>query len=194
MNELLVDLLVRCKERDRDAIAELIRRFRYWATDFATAVLDDKDLAEDAVQDAFIVALEKLNELREPKAFPGWFRSIIRTSALRISRSRHELSWDDNVEPQMADASENKLRLDELHEQVRAAMEALPKSERETTELFYFNEMSCSEISNTLCVPQGTVRRRLHDSRKRLKSMLLGYISPEPAEDYEKARDKSIPL
>lgn len=46
---LLRDLLKMCERGDGEAVTELIRRFRPWALDFATAIIDDRDLAEDAV-------------------------------------------------------------------------------------------------------------------------------------------------
>ena len=49
--------------------------------------------------------------------------------------------------------------------------------------MFYLDDMKCSQIAERLGVPQGTVKRRLHDARERLRAMLLGYVMEgEPPE------------
>jgi RNA polymerase sigma factor (sigma-70 family) len=186
---LLRELLKACENGDGEAVAELVRRFRPWALDFAAAIIDDRDLAEDAVQEAFIAAIQRLPDLREPNAFPGWFRQIIRTQAGRISRRRRELpeAWDDTVPASEATPHE-RLQAAELRAVVREAVSALPSVGRDTAELFYLEEMSCASISDRLGVPEGTVKRRLHDARARLRDMLLGYIRGEEPEPKERKR------
>lgn len=177
MNEPLHQLLARCEAGDDDAIAQLVRRFRSWAIDFAAAIMEDETLAEDAVQEAFITALQRLPELREPAAFPAWLRQIVRTQAHRITRKRRELPI-----AKVADLSDKEptppetLDRQELHRKVREAVELLPPAGRQTVELFYLHERSCAEVADLLHIPQGTVKRRLHDARKRLRGMLLGHI------------------
>jgi len=139
--------------------------------------MEDETLAEDAVQEAFITALQRLPELRDPAAFPAWLRQIIRTCAYRITRKRRELPTADVVE--LADKKltpAEALARQELHRKVREAVHALPPAGRRTVELFYLDERSCAEVADLLHIPQGTVKRRLHDARKRLRGMLLGHI------------------
>lgn len=194
METLLRDLLKMCEGGDGEAVAELIRRFRPWALDFAAAIVDDRDLAEDAVQEAFVVAIQRLPHLREPDAFPGWFRQIIRTQALRISRSRRELT--ESLDCSVAsgeDTPQERMQIEELRAVVRQALAALPGPGRDTAELFYLEEMSCAGISDTLGVPEGTVKRRLYDARSRLRDMLLGYIRDEATAGKERKRP-GLPL
>ena len=183
-----------CEGGDGEAVTELIRRFRPWALDFATAIIDDRDLAEDAVQEAFITAIKRLPDLREPNAFPGWFRQIIRTQAVRITRSRRELpqAWDDTVAASERTPQE-RLQDEELRAVVRQALSSLPGPGRDTAELFYLEEMSCASISDRLGVPEGTVKRRLYDARARLRDMLLGYIHDE-GPDLDQRKHRGLPF
>ena len=180
MNEPLEELLGRCRTGDADAVKALVQRFRPWALDLAAALLDDGGLAEDAVQEAFIAALQRLGDLREPRAFPHWFRQIIRTHALRIVRRRRE--WVP-VSPETAAcpgaAPDETLAREELRQTVRDALRTLPSPGRETAELFYLEECSCNEVAERLQVPTGTVKRRLHDARIRMRGMLIGHIGEE---------------
>jgi len=65
------------------AFGELVTRFQGMAYGYAYSILGDFHLAEDAAQDAFVMAFQKLNGLRDPKAFPGWLRRIVRTACHR---------------------------------------------------------------------------------------------------------------
>lgn len=191
---LLRDLLKRCEVGDAEAASELVCRFRQWALNFASAIMDDRDLAEDAVQEAFVTALQHLTDLREPDAFPGWFRQIIRTQAGRIMRKRRELpELQDHLPDADACSSQEHLQIQELRAMLRDALRLLPDAGRDTAELFYFEDMSCADISIMLGVPEGTVKRRLYDARARLRDMLLGYIQDEEP-DHAEPDDLRFPL
>ena len=193
VNESLQELLGRCGAGEDDAIRELIRIFRPRALELAASLLEDRDLAEDAVQEAFLTALSELPKLREPEAFSAWFRQIVRTRCNRIIRRRKELPIDD-VEEQLhsADSPAKHLELEELCSKVREAMRNLPSAERETVEMFYFDQRNCASIASLLQCPGGTIRRRLHDARKRLRGMLLGYIGDAVPE--KKDKKSNLPL
>src|SRR5438309_9079981 len=71
------------------AFCELVRIFQDMAYACAYAVLGDFYLAQDAAQEAFISAWQKLGQLRQPEAFPGWFRRVVLTECNRLTRRRH---------------------------------------------------------------------------------------------------------
>src|SRR6267143_7274448 len=71
-----------------EAFAELVIRFQDMAFGCAYAVLGDAYLAEDVAQDAFVVAWQKLDQLREPNAFPGWFKRIVLSQCNRLTRGK----------------------------------------------------------------------------------------------------------
>lgn len=191
---LLSDLLKLCENGNSNAVSELVRRFRPWALDFAAAITDDKDLAEDAVQEAFIAAISHLKELREPNAFAGWFRQIIRSQAGRILRKRQELPIEQCDLPDLTDCSpQDQLQSKELQVVVRKALQSLTSIGRDTAQLYYLEEMSCASVSDVLGVPQGTVKRRLYDARVRLRDLLLGYIQDSEI-DHKEHKDPGFPL
>src|ERR1043166_6103973 len=71
-----------------DAYGSLVLNFQDMAYACAFAVLSDADLAQDAAQEAFLTAWRKLHLLRDPEAFPGWFRMIVVNEAARVSRKQ----------------------------------------------------------------------------------------------------------
>jgi RNA polymerase sigma-70 factor (ECF subfamily) len=194
--ELLSELLRACRRGDEQAMGRLVDRFSRSAHALAAAIVNDDHLAEDAVQNSFLAALTRLDQLRDTKAFPGWFRQIVRTEAHRILRHRREpttgpmkeMNADGPTPGEDAQASE-------LRSIVREAVRKLPPPRCQPTELFYFEEHSCAEIAQLLHVPTGTVKRRLHDARRQLRSMLLGYVSDEiPPEKPEAPPEWPLPL
>ena len=194
MIELLHELLARCRRGDEDAVETLVSRFRNYAYDLAKAIVEDDHLAEDAVQEAFMAAISRLQDLRDPDAFPGWFRQVVRTQANRIARRRRESTGVDTTERPSGDLSPaSHLEKRELRELVRQALAALPEKSRETAALFYLEERHHLEVAELLRVPPGTVKRRLHDARQRLRDILLGYMAPiEPAA--ARQPDQDLPL
>jgi RNA polymerase sigma-70 factor (ECF subfamily) len=175
MAELLSELLARVRSGDRSAVAVLVARFQPRAVEFAAALLGDSHLAEDAVQNAFIKALGRLSDLREANAFPGWFRQIVRTEALALTR-RRSVEGPGGGARDAPEAPVHAAVRDEMCEVVRAALAALPPRGRETAQLFYLGELDCPEVARRLDVPIGTVKRRLHDARKKLRELLSGYF------------------
>src|SRR5215207_5704070 len=106
----------------------------------AFAILNDFYMAEDVAQEAFIVAWQKLDQLKEPKAFPGWFKKIVFTRCNRLTRARRLKvvpletglgAPSNSPDPQ---AIAEKI---ELVEKVVAAIRELPDHERMVTTLFY---------------------------------------------------------
>jgi RNA polymerase sigma factor (sigma-70 family) len=175
--ELLSEILARCTRGEESAAAELVRRFWPWAVDFAAALLGDAHLAEDAVQSAFVTALTRLDELKEPNAFAGWFRQIVRTQVNRIARRRSDLPVAE-LPPRVAGGS-TPAEAAESHERRQLIVEAiasLPRKSAEAATLHYLDELDCREVARRLSIPTGTVKRRLHDAREKLRGRLRSQL------------------
>jgi RNA polymerase sigma factor (sigma-70 family) len=140
------------------------------------AVLGDFCLAEDAAQEAFISAWQKLSQLREPEAFPGWFRRIVLTECNRLTRGQRlrTISLDDGMDLHAPHPDpQSALEKDELTKAAFAAIKKLSLNERMVVMLFYVNEHSQSDISLFLNVPLTTVAKRLYSARVRLRVILM---------------------
>jgi len=167
-------LVERSRAGDLEAFTEVVRRFQDMAHGYAYSILGDFHLAEDAAQEAFVDAYQKLHALREPAAFPGWFRRIVFKHCDRAMRKRRVPTAP--LEEGMRVAEPNRDR-SELQERVLEAVRDLPERQREATTLYYINGYSQKEISDFLEVPVTTVKKRLHDSRKRLKERMIGMVN-----------------
>jgi RNA polymerase sigma factor (sigma-70 family) len=176
--EDLVRLIVEVKQGNKDAYRPIVGSFQDMAVAYGYAALGDWQLAEDAAQEAFIAAYCELPALRDPHAFPGWFRRIVIKHIDRIRRRRRpgiSLSDFANVpgpQPSLADIVEQR----ELRDSVLAAIHALPIPQREVVVLFYIGTNSQQDISAFLDIPVSTVRMRLFHARRMLRAELLNSI------------------
>jgi len=159
-----------------EAFGGLVLSFQDMAYACAYAILGDFRLAEDAAQEAFITAWQKLYQLREPEAFPGWFRCILQTECNRLTRGKRlrATPLDDGVSvPSTVDSPQMVIERDELKKVVFAAIQKLPENERIIVTLFYLKEHSHSDISAFLEVPTTTVAKRLYSARVRLRNKIM---------------------
>jgi RNA polymerase sigma-70 factor (ECF subfamily) len=165
-------LAARAQAGDRAAYGELFRRF--WPGIFAVALgwLHDPAEADDVTQDVFLHGMRKLPQLRDVRCFAGWLRQIaVRLALNRLSRRRPAgagLAALVNV-PAGGDSPLADLEKAEVRGRVRAGLTRLRPLDREVLEAFYLNGMSLQEISAALSAPLGTVKRRLHTARLRLR-------------------------
>lgn len=175
-------LVVQAQNGDVDAFGEIVRRFQNMALGYAYSILGAFDLAEDAVQEAFIDAWSVLPSVQHPEAFPGWFKRVVFKHCDRLTRRKRvpvvPLSEVADVPSNAPGPMENVSQAD-LRATVLEAVQALPASERTVTTLFYIDGYSQSDISDFLEVPVTTVNNRLHLSRKHLKERMLQMFGDE---------------
>ncbi len=183
MVETLQELVERCRAGDAEAATILVGRFRCWLFDLSCALVHDRVLAEDVVQETLVAALQSLGGLRNPEALPGWLRQILRRQAGRMVRKNGDTaSWNAEDVPEQASSARGRIAHNELRGIVREALGKLPPAEREAAVRFYMEQQRCMEIAKALSVPNGTVRRRLFDARTRLRGLLSDYVDDRPDE------------
>lgn len=166
-------LVSAARRGDRAAFAELYRRFHRAVHGVVLARVAYRDAA-DLVQDVFAAALERLPQLAEPAAFPGWLLAIARNKAfdhLRGQRPTDELTELPVQAPRAAEVA-----------QVLAALRALPEAYQETLILRLVEGLSGPEIAEQTGLAPGSVRVNLHRGMKLLRER-LGIASHEGADE-----------
>lgn len=157
---------------DREAQSTLYSRYHESAVALACRKLGNRDEAEELVQDVFIHAFDRLDQLRVPEAFGGWLRQIVRRMAInRLTRRRSAVSIESEALEAVHACSDTPLDdvLDgERNEQVRSGLARLGDMDRRTLEAFYIGGQSLIEMAEHFEAPVGTIKRRLHVARKRL--------------------------
>jgi RNA polymerase sigma-70 factor (ECF subfamily) len=161
---------------DRVAFGELVIRFQGAVFAAALTRLRDAGEAQELAQEVFVHAMRKLPQLREPRCFAGWLRRITARMAInRLTRRGPLRGADagllDAVPSVTAGPLEDLLRA-EQRSAVQAGLRRLKPLDRQALEAFYLRGRSLKRIARELAVPVGTVKRRLHVARRRLKEVL----------------------
>src|SRR5260370_15671394 len=166
-------LVERARVGDVEAFTELVREHQDRAYATALTMLGDRGRAQDAVQDAFLVAFASLRTLRSSEAFGPWLRQIVRRQAGRILRRQHfEMALHQELLSGAPDPADTAEQRDELR-RILIAIDELPEGERDATILFYLKDQSQKTVASLLHLPITTVNNRLHAARAKLKGELL---------------------
>lgn len=161
------ELVERALIGDRAAFDALAERYRAAAFGAAFALLGDAHDAEDATQEALTQAWRRLADLREPDRFPGWLYRIVQNRSRNLlARSRQATVPIDRIAGSVT-ATESEADT-EAADAVREALGSLSERQRLATTLHYVDGYTVAEVAGLLDVPVGTVKRRLHDARRRL--------------------------
>lgn len=155
---------------DRAAFAELVRRYERTVRSVAADVLGDIHSAEDAAQDAFVKAYEKLPNLRSPKTFGPWLLKITRREALNYIRRKPKSEYSADLSE--IPAHQRNGRLDEESKLLLSAVMKLPPHEHHTIILRYFDNMSVKNIAEITGRSVGTITKQLSRAHARLRKQL----------------------
>ena len=178
MEQELMELVLRAREGDRAAYGELARRFESTVYSVALARLRNPTEAQELTQEVFLHGMRKLPQLRDVACFPGWLRQI--TVRMAINRlTRHApLS---RVGPEMLEQAQadgptplDEMVRAELRDELYQGLEKLKAVDRATLVAFYIRGRSLKQMSREFETPIGTIKRRLHVARHRLKEVLEG--------------------
>jgi RNA polymerase sigma-70 factor (ECF subfamily) len=182
----IITLVQRARDGDRSAYGELVQRFE--ATVYAVALtrLRNPLEAQELAQEVFIHAWSKLDQLRDPECLPGWLRQItVRMALNRLTRRGPLRGAETGVLESVPSAGDSPLDEMVRQEQRKALLDGLDQlkpTDKETLVAFYLRGRSLQQMSREFATPIGTIKRRLHVARKRLRQR-LEQVSPEaPAE------------
>jgi len=167
-------LVARVRRGDRPAAGALAERYLRACRAVALAVTGDEADADDVCQDAFVSAIERIDDCRRPERFGAWLMQIVRNRArdhLR-ARARPVLSIE-GMAIQAAEASpESEAAREEAADRLRMALRELPEERREVLLLHDLEGWTHREIAERLGLPPGTVRSHLHHARRRVRGLL----------------------
>lgn len=168
---LLVDLVL---HGDADAYGELVSRHMRRAFAIAFRILEQREDAEDVVQDAFIRALERLDRLDQSRPFAPWLYRIVVNTALNFRRGRSLRATRPVPENARSTTTSPETDADRslLAERLRQAMALLPQKQRVILLLSDLEGMSGREIADIVGIPAGTARWHLHQARAAMRRLL----------------------
>jgi RNA polymerase sigma-70 factor (ECF subfamily) len=156
-------LVERAREGDHDAFSRIVALSIGRLNAIARLILHDRDLAEDAVQDAFVDAWQSLPGLRDPDRFDGWLTRVLVRSC-QDARRRTSRRWTvefpllTDIGPRVPDHQISVLTSDAIERGLRA----LTIDQRTVLVLSFYLDLPVAEAASILGIPVGTVKSRIN--------------------------------
>ena len=174
----VIELVRLAQAGDRVAFGELVTRFQGAVFAAALTKLREPGEAQELAQEVFVHAMRKLPQLRDPRCFAGWLRRITARMAInRLTRRGpvHGAAPEllEAVEAVTAEPLDTLVRAEQRAE-LLAGLRRLKPLDRAALEAFYLRGESLKQMSRAFDAPVGTIKRRLHVARARLKAVLEG--------------------
>jgi RNA polymerase sigma-70 factor, ECF subfamily len=179
------DLVARARQGDPAAFGALVDRHRSAVYRAALAALGSHAEAEDAAQEAFLLAYRRLNGFRGAASFKTWLLTIAwhqainrRRSMTRLLRQIVQPARDEDQESTLEQLPARELSPEgaavrgQLHRAIRAAIRSLAPKLRDALLLAQSGDYSYAEIGAMLDVPVGTIKWRVSEARKLVKARL----------------------
>ena len=166
------DLVELAQHGDREAFAILARTHGDRLMAIAQRILRDVGRAEDAVQQALVIAWRELPNLRDPDRFDAWLqRLLVNASYAEARRSR---DWSANVRLLPVDGPaglDESMSIDD-RDRIDRGFRRLPPDQRAILVFTHYLAMTPTEIAERLGIPVGTVRSRLHYAHRAMRAAI----------------------
>jgi len=156
---------------DHDAFSELVRLSSRKLYAVASLILRDRTRAEDAAQEALVAAWRDLSGLRDPDRFEAWLHRILVRECYRLARKdRRRIEAEGQIQPlaHTSDPSAQNVHRDELER----GFARLPLDQRTVLVLHHYAGYSFPEIADTLGIPVGTAKSRVHRATSAMRAAL----------------------
>jgi RNA polymerase sigma-70 factor (ECF subfamily) len=178
----ITSLVERAQAGDRAAYGELVERFQPTVYAVALARLRHPAEAQELAQEVFLHAMKKLPQLRDAQCFAGWLRQItVRMAINRLTRRGplHKVESEalENAEAGGAGPLEQLVKAEQAAALYKG-LERLKPVDRATLVAFYLRGRSLKQMSREFETPVGTIKRRLHVARNRLRKQMERAADP----------------
>jgi RNA polymerase sigma-70 factor (ECF subfamily) len=163
-------LVMDAQDGNAEAMEKLVSRWQERLWKYAYRLTSDNQAAWDVTQQSWLGIIKGLRKLHDPANFKPWAYRITTNKAINWIKKNKKIK---------------KLSLDDVHEQhqennedtgVKELLGKLDIKKQAVLSLYYFEQLTVSEISTALRIPKGTVKSRLANARKELKELYQKHI------------------
>ncbi len=163
------DLVERARAGDQEAFADLVHQTSDTLYGIARRILRDPELAEDVLQTALVTIWRKLPGLRDAERFEGWaYRILVNACYAEAPRNRRWSTIVRELPLDRADSADDVRALLDRDELERA-FRRLPLDQRAVFVLHHHVGLPLVAVADTLGIPEGTARSRLHYATRALR-------------------------
>ncbi len=161
--------------------------------------IKDTATAEDIIQDSFMVAMQKQDDLKDINALQGWLSRIVVNMALHHLKNEKEIAFNTTDDYDVVDSSSltNNLEMDNKglilasdlgRDEILEAIDALPDHHKTVFNMYVIDQFSHNEIGKALNISTGTSKSHLSRARKSVQLFLLEKIKGKPVEEKKRRR------
>jgi RNA polymerase sigma-70 factor (ECF subfamily) len=172
------DLVERARNGDREAFAALVVMTSDRSYALAVRILRDASLAEDALQSALITVWRQLPTLRDPDRFEAWVRRLLVHACYAEARRRRTWAANVRVLPVDGPAAPDPIVSIDDRDALDRAFRRLSIEQRAVFVLHHHLGLPLNEIAETLGIPAGTARSRLHYATRVLRAAVEADAAP----------------
>ena len=166
----------RSQDGDPEALKKLVARWYGRLRRHAWYLTHDREVAEDIVQDAWLDIIRTIRRLKEPASFRGWaYRIVGNKAADWVRRRKRQRNLVREVAFHRRNVSNQpslERDADGMQSLLRQVIKTLPMKSRLVLSMKYVDRMSTREIADSLGIPVGTIKSRLHHAREQLKQAM----------------------
>jgi len=168
MDPALGRVIERWRDGDRDAFEEVVDRYGLQLLRTARVILRDAALAEDAVQETFLKAWQRIGSLRDDDPGP-WLNRIAMNESISAYRRRHRFQALTERFGRLG--STRPTVSSEAHLDLARALEQLTLDQRAAVALHYYQDLSVEDAAKALQIPVDTLKSRLKTALRRLREL-----------------------
>ena len=172
------DLVERAKRGDHDAFAALVDESIARLDAAARLILRDPELARDAVQDALVRAWRSLPGLRDPDRFDAWLHRLTVHACLDLIRRRRRRVIEVELTPIHDHHLPDLTAVVDDRDLLDRALQRLEPEARAMVVLHYYLGMTVPDIADSMGIPLGTAKARLHRSIAAMRPTVMGDLDP----------------
>lgn len=181
-------LVQRSQSGDKDAFLALYKEFHGKVSFFVRRLTNNSDAAADLTSETFAAAMERINELHSGESFSGWLYSIAYNKCMQYINEKKRsvtLSSEAELEELIESAALNEPLLlpddyainAETRVQLQSIIDSLSPDQRSAVIMYYYDEMSVSEVAEAMGTNENNVSQKLHRARKKIRTQIEKLIS-----------------
>lgn len=164
------ELIRRCIQGDQKSQKQLYEHYAAAMYGVSRRIIADEVLAEDAMQEAFITAFQKLEQFKGEVVFGAWLKRIVIRKSIDLLRKERKLQVELENDNIIEETSMDYKAIDV--QQLKSGIEALPAQYKLMINLYYFEEYCHEELASLLGISHQNSRTLLSRAKSKLKTIL----------------------
>ena len=170
---------------DSGSFSQLVEKYSHLAFSLSMKLLNQREDAEEAAQDAFIKAYNSLRSFQSSSTFKTWFFRIVYNTSISKLRTRKnvEVKIEDvkisDSELFSTESAVGQLNTEDRQKYLQTGLERLDPEERALLKMYYYDDFSMEEVSSITGMTVSNVKVKIHRSRKKLLQELKVILKDE---------------